>query len=249
MWQTRDENGLPAKRVPFTANVSADSSVSPDLGMAAKPSEQPAAEPADVTPDVLRMDDDFGHLDDVKSAQSSNEEARNGDKHETPNEPSQVKATLGQVEEPQQSDVTFYVQTAWSAFVSALAADDVASASSILFGPDAVTLMAPGADSITLATELEKANLLNDEVRTARDNEEYLKGKAGRDEEPQQRDVRFYVQKVWSAFVSALAADDVASASSNLFGPDAVTLMAPGADSITLATELQKTNLLKASPL
>ncbi|CAI7858525.1 unnamed protein product [Closterium sp. NIES-53] len=335
MWQTRDENGLPAKRVPFTANVSADSSVSPDLGMAAKPSEQPAAEPADVTPDVLRMDDDFGHLDDVKSAQSSNEEARNGDKHETPNEPSQVKATLGQVEEPQQSDVTFYVQTAWSAFVSALAADDVASASSILFGPDAVTLMAPGADSITLATELEKANLLNelkashlslsvmveevavlqgsestqnsesstisalvrstysianaqgvdaehgkrvelwrasatnerewhlswnripsvlkmdyhfghqDEVKTARDNEEYLKGKAGRDEEPQQRDVRFYVQKVWSAFVSALAADDVASASSNLFGPDAVTLMAPGADSITLATELQKTNLLK----
>ncbi|CAI5527450.1 unnamed protein product [Closterium sp. Naga37s-1] len=154
MWQARDENGVPAKKVPFTANVSADYSVSPDLGTAAKPSEQPAAEPADVTPDVLRMDDDFGHLDDVKAAQSSNEEASNGDKHE-------VKATLGQGEEPKQSDVTFYVQTAWSAFVSALAADDVASASSILFGPDAVTLMALGADSVTLATEQEKANLLN----------------------------------------------------------------------------------------
>ncbi|CAI5948401.1 unnamed protein product [Closterium sp. NIES-65] len=101
------------------------------------------------------MDDDFGHLDDVKAAQSSNEEDSNGDKHE-------VKATLGQGEEPKQSDVTFYVQTAWSAFVSALAADDLASASSILFGPDAVTLMAPGADSVTLATEQEKANLLND---------------------------------------------------------------------------------------
>ncbi|CAI5486976.1 unnamed protein product [Closterium sp. Naga37s-1] len=108
------------------------------------------------------MDDDFGHLDDVKSAQSSNEEATNGDKHEELNEPSQVKATLGQGEEPQQSDVIFYVQTAWSAFVSALAADDVASASSSLFGPDVVTLMAPGADSMTLETEQEKTNLLNE---------------------------------------------------------------------------------------
>ncbi|CAI5466061.1 unnamed protein product [Closterium sp. Yama58-4] len=157
MWQTRDENGLPAKRVPFTANVSADSvdsavsadsSVSPDLGMAAKASGQPAAEAADVTPDVLRMDDDFGHLDEVKSAQSGNEEATEHQK-------------LGQNEEPRQSDVIFYVQTAWSAFVSALAADDEASASSILFGPEAVTLMAPGADSVTLATEQEKANLIN----------------------------------------------------------------------------------------
>ncbi|CAI5478513.1 unnamed protein product [Closterium sp. Yama58-4] len=408
MWQTRDANGLPAKRVPFTANVSVDSvdsavsagtSVSPDLGTAATASEQPAAELAnDVTPDALRMDNDFGHLDEVKSAQSGNEEATNEDKQQT----------LGKNEEPRQSDVIFYVQTAWSAFVSALAADDVASASSILFGPEAVTLMAPGADSVTLATEQEKANLIDelkashvslsvmveevallqgsetkqgsgltisalvrstysvanaqgidvehgkrvelwrasatngrewhlswsmwngnghvltkeealhpewgvswlmwqnrgtkdqpkrvpftvsisadsvvppdgaaelsaaaqaattdvpdvlmmdkdfghlDAVKVAQSQNEEVKTQPAvassenqeAKKEPQQADVHFNVQTAWSAFVSALAADDVASASSILFGPEVVTLMAPGAESVTLATELEKANLL-----
>ncbi|GJP34926.1 hypothetical protein CLOM_g19403 [Closterium sp. NIES-68] len=65
-------------------------------------------------------------------------------------------------EEPRQLDVFSKVQAAWTGSVSAIAADDVASASSILFGPDAVTLMAPGADSVTLATGKEKINLLNE---------------------------------------------------------------------------------------
>ncbi|GJP34928.1 hypothetical protein CLOM_g19405 [Closterium sp. NIES-68] len=165
MWQTRDVSPI-AKRVPFTANILADSSVSPDVGTSASASGQPAAEAADDTPEVLRMDDDFGHLDDVKSAQNSNEEATNGDSEAQREKPAseslKEKVTPGEGEELQQLDVIFNVQTAWSAFVSALAADDLASASSTLFGPDAVTLMAPGADSVTLATEQEKMDLLKE---------------------------------------------------------------------------------------
>ncbi|CAI6001363.1 unnamed protein product [Closterium sp. NIES-64] len=102
------------------------------------------------------MDNDLGHLDAVKAAQSQNEEAEahSGEDQEV------NTRDLGMA--PQQSEVHFHVQTAWSAFVSALAADDVASASSILFDPEAAMLMAPGAESVTLVTEQEKANLLNE---------------------------------------------------------------------------------------
>ncbi|CAI5505949.1 unnamed protein product [Closterium sp. Naga37s-1] len=139
--------------VPFTATISADSSVSPDA-TAELPVVAQAAAATDV-PDVLMMDNDFGHLDAVKAAQSQYEEA---EAHSGEDQEANTR-DLGMA--PQQSEVHFHVQTAWSAFVSALAADDVASASSILFGPEAATLMAPGAGSVTLATEQEKENLLN----------------------------------------------------------------------------------------
>ncbi|GJP34924.1 hypothetical protein CLOM_g19402 [Closterium sp. NIES-68] len=167
MWQTRDAKDQP-KRVPLTATISADLTVSSE-DTAELPAAQATAQAAAGVPDVLMMGNDFGHLDAVKAAQSQNEQAQAGSEpaaestisEESSAENEEVKA-LGAGEEPRQSDVFFNVQTAWSAFVSAIAADDVASASSILFGPDAVTLMAPGADSVVLATEQEKANLVNE---------------------------------------------------------------------------------------
>ncbi|CAI7858528.1 unnamed protein product [Closterium sp. NIES-53] len=151
MWQNRAAKDQ-FKRVPFTATISAASSVSPDAT-----TELPAAaQAATDVPEVLLMDNDFGHLDAVKAAQSQNEEA---EAHSSEDQEANTR-DLGMA--PQQSEVHFHVQTAWSAFVSALAADDVASASSILFGPEAAKLMAPGAESVTLATEQEKENLLNE---------------------------------------------------------------------------------------
>ncbi|CAI5466062.1 unnamed protein product [Closterium sp. Yama58-4] len=150
MWQNRGAKDQP-KRVPFTATISADSFVSPDG--TAELSE--AAQAATDVPDVLMMDKDFGQLDAVKVAQSQNEEANMQPARDS-SENQEAK------EEPRQADVHFYVQTAWSAFLSALAAGDVASASSVLFGPEATTLMAPGAESVTLATEQEKTNLLKE---------------------------------------------------------------------------------------